>query len=142
MNIPSRTPHSSNLDRVPLNSSSNGKISKLTRKEGTKREPHRKQDSRNGKYQAYNIKISISIFKWVREILLSHKKEWNNAICSFMDGPRDYHSKWSMSDTERQISYHFYVESKEVIQMNLFMKQKETHRCRKQIYGYQMGTWD
>ena len=36
-------------------------------------------------------------------ILLSHKKEWNNAICSTMDGPRDYHTKWSKSDWERQI---------------------------------------
>ena len=25
-------------------------------------------------------------------ILLSHKKEQNNAICSNMDGPRDYHT--------------------------------------------------
>ena len=24
-------------------------------------------------------------------ILLSHKKEWNNAICSNMDGTGDYH---------------------------------------------------
>ena len=31
------------------------------------------------------------------------KKEWNNAICSNMDGPRDGHSKWSKS--ERQIAY-------------------------------------
>ena len=38
-------------------------------------------------------------------ILLSHKKEWNNAIYSNMDGPRDYHTKWSKSDGERQISY-------------------------------------
>ena len=38
-------------------------------------------------------------------ILLSHKKEWNNAIFSNMDGPRDYHTKWSKSDRERQISY-------------------------------------
>ena len=38
-------------------------------------------------------------------ILLSHKKEWNNAICSNMDGPRDYHTKWSKSDRERQILY-------------------------------------
>ena len=38
-------------------------------------------------------------------ILLSHKKEWNNAICSNKDGPRDYHIKWSKSDRERQISY-------------------------------------
>ena len=38
-------------------------------------------------------------------ILLSHKKEWNNVICSNMDGPRDYHTKWSKSDRERQILY-------------------------------------
>ena len=33
------------------------------------------------------------------------KKEWNNAIYSNMDGPRDYHTKWSKSERERQISY-------------------------------------
>ena len=38
-------------------------------------------------------------------ILLSHKKEWNNAICSNMDGPRDCHTEWNKPDRERQISY-------------------------------------
>ena len=38
-------------------------------------------------------------------ILLSHKKEWNNAFCSNMDGPRDCHTKWNKSDREREISY-------------------------------------
>ena len=38
-------------------------------------------------------------------ISLSHKKEWNNVICSNMDGPRDYHTKWSNSEREGQISY-------------------------------------
>ena len=39
-------------------------------------------------------------------ILLSHKKkEWNNAICTNMDGPRDYHTKWSKSEREWQIPY-------------------------------------
>ena len=38
-------------------------------------------------------------------MLLSHKKEWNNAIWSNMDGPRDCHTEWSKSDRERQISY-------------------------------------
>ena len=28
-----------------------------------------------------------------------------------------------------------------MIEMNLFMKQKETHRHRKQTYGYQRGKW-
>ena len=56
----------------------------------------------------------MSIDRWVDKedvahiyngIVLSHKKEWNNAICSNMDGPRDYHTKWSKSERERQISY-------------------------------------
>ena len=38
-------------------------------------------------------------------ILPRHKKEWNNVICSNMDGPRGYHAKWSKSDRERQTSY-------------------------------------
>ena len=38
-------------------------------------------------------------------ILLSHRKEWNNAICRNMDGTRDCHTEWSKSEGERQISY-------------------------------------
>ena len=34
-------------------------------------------------------------------ILLSHKKEWNNAICSNVDGPRDYHTNFSKSDKDK-----------------------------------------
>ena len=34
-------------------------------------------------------------------ILLRHKKEGNNSICSKMDGPRDYHTKWSESDKDK-----------------------------------------
>ena len=42
-------------------------------------------------------------------ILFSHKKEWNNAICSNIDGPRDYHIDWSKSKTNT--IYHLYAES-------------------------------
>ena len=35
-------------------------------------------------------------------ILLGHQK-WNDTIPSNMDGPRDYHTKWSKGDRERQI---------------------------------------
>ena len=38
-------------------------------------------------------------------ILLSHKKEWNNATCSNLDATRDHHTKWSKSERERQIPY-------------------------------------
>ena len=52
----------------------------------------------------------------------------------------DYYTKWIKSDSERQISYYLYVESeKKMIQMNLFTKQKQTHRLQKQTYVYQRG---
>ena len=38
-------------------------------------------------------------------ILVSNKKEWNNAICSNMDEPRDYHTKWSEKDKYLIISH-------------------------------------
>ena len=31
--------------------------------------------------------------------------EWNNTICSNIDRPRDYHTKWSKLDREKQIPY-------------------------------------
>ena len=82
-------------------------------------------------------------------ISLSHEKEWNNAIWSNMDGSRDYHTKWSKSKTNITW-YHLYVESKKMIQKNLFTKQKQTHRLQKQTYGYgepwggrdKLGVWD
>ena len=74
--------------------------------------------------------------------LVSHKKGQNNAACSNMDGPRDYHTKWSKSDRERQISYdstYMWNLKKKMIKMNLFKKQKQIHKYRKQTYGYQKG---
>ena len=35
------------------------------------------------------------------------------------------------------ICYHLHVESKKMVQMNLFTKQNQCHRCRKQTYGFQ-----
>ena len=56
-----------------------------------------------------------------------------------LDGPRDSHIEWSKSDTERQIYDIAYMRNlkQEGIHVNLFTKQKQSHRCRKQIYGYQ-----
>ena len=56
-----------------------------------------------------------------------------------MDAPGDYHTKWSKSDRERQISYDiaYMWNLKKMIQINLFAKHKQTHRLGKQTYGYQ-----
>ena len=37
-------------------------------------------------------------------ILLSHKKEWNSAVCRDVNGPRDCHTEWSQKE-KKQISY-------------------------------------
>ena len=45
---------------------------------------------------------------------------------------------------QRKTSYVTYIWNlkKKMIQMNLFTKQKQTHRHRKQTYGYQRGKGD
>ena len=49
----------------------------------------------------------------------STTKKWNNTMCSNMDGPRDYHTKRSKSNRERQKSYDTTLK---MTQMNLFTK--------------------
>ena len=54
-------------------------------------------------------------------VLLSHKKEWNNAICSNMGGPIDYHTKWSKPEKCKyhMVSFICGLQNKKV-QMNLY----------------------
>ena len=54
-----------------------------------------------------------------------------------MDGLGNYHTKWSKSDREKQIPYDIaYMRNLKNMQMNLFKKQKQTHRFREWTYGY------
>ena len=46
----------------------------------------------------------LLIYVYTIECCSAIKKEWNNAVCSNMDGHGGYH-KWSKSARERQISY-------------------------------------
>ena len=69
-------------------------------------------------------------------ILLSHKKEWNNAICSNMHAPRDYHTKWSKSDRERQIPYDITYVWNLKYDTNKLIYETEIDS---QTYGYQKG---
>ena len=65
-----------------------------------------------------------------------HLKEWNNAICSNMDGSTDYHTKKSKSDKERQIACditYMWNLKKKMRQVNICIKQKRrAHKLRKQ----------
>ena len=54
----------------------------------------------------------MSIDRWIdnEDIIytyniISQIKEWNNAICGNMKGPRECHAEWSKSDREGEISY-------------------------------------
>ena len=54
-----------------------------------------------------------------------------------MDTPRDYHTKSDRNREDKYHRYHLHIESEKMIQMNLFTKEKETHRLQKQTCGYQ-----
>ena len=59
--------------------------------------------------EATQVSINTQMDKIVvcmcNEILLSHKKWWNTAIHSNMDGFGGHYAKWSKSDRERQMLY-------------------------------------
>jgi len=47
-------------------------------------------------------KIAIYIYIYIyNEILLSHKKEWNTAICSNMDGSKEYYIQWNKLEKDK-----------------------------------------
>ena len=74
-------------------------------------------------------------------ILLSHKKEWNNAICSNMDGTRDYHTKWSKSEKKRQIPYNITYMWNLKYNTNELMYETKTHRHRKHLWLQKGKGW-
>ena len=71
-------------------------------------------------------------------ILLTHKKEQNNAICSNIDGTRDSHTKWNVRKIKTNtIWYHLYLES--IYGTNEPFHRKENHKHGEQTCGYQRG---
>ena len=75
-------------------------------------------------------------------VLLSHEKEWNNAICSNMDGPRDYHTKWSKSHRKRQISYDITSRGNvKTATHELNCKTEQSHTFRKHTMDAERERW-
>ena len=92
----------------------------------------------------------VSVSRWMDKedvvyihngVLLSHKKEWNFATCSNMDGLGRHYAKWSKSDRERQILYDitYMWNPKKYNKLVNITKMKQTHRYREQTSGYQSG---
>ena len=83
------------------------------------------------------------------EKLLSHKKEWNNASYSNMDGPRDY-TKLNKSEGQIPCNITLYVDSKTWHKWT-YLQNSNRLIDRKQTCGYQgregwerngLGVWD
>ena len=56
-----------------------------------------------------------------------------------MNGHGDYHTNWSKSDRDKNHIISLIcriLKKKKKIQMNLFTRQKQNHRIRKQTSGY------
>ena len=72
-------------------------------------------------YNKQNVQVTkMSIDRWMDKdmvliydgMLLSHKKDWNNAIGSNMDGHRDDHISEVILTKTNTRWYHLYVKSK------------------------------
>ena len=74
-------------------------------------------------------------------ILLSHKKEIMPFAVTCVDLEIIVLSEVSQTEKDKyhMISLICRILKKKKIQMNVFTKQKQTHRQRKQTYGYQRG---
>ena len=98
------------------------------------------QDASSGSRGAYQRNDFKEDVVWIyKGILPGHKKEWNDAICKNMNGPRDDQTKWSKSDKDKyDIAYTQNLKKKNDTN-ELIYKQKQIHRLQKQIYSYQRG---
>ena len=68
------------------------------------------------------------------------KKEWNNAICSYVDVPRAYQTKWSKSERVRQTLYYITCMWNLKYDTGKHTYETETHyRLREKTCGCQEG---
>ena len=71
-------------------------------------------------------------------LLLSHKKECISVSSHEVDGPRAYYTEWVIkrkTNIVYQHIQHIYMESRRMVQMNLFAEQQWRCRHREQTYG-------
>ena len=87
--------------------------------------------------------------KWIKTVWYIYKmeyysaikKEWNNAICSNSDGPRDCHIEWIKSN-RGEILYDIpYMWDLKRNDTNELTRQKETHRLTCCLLIQVIGDW-
>ena len=61
---------------------------------------YNKQDMETNTQHWMNVQRRCGTYLY-NGLLFNHNKEWNLAICNNMDGPREYHSKWSKSNKDK-----------------------------------------
>ena len=77
-----------------------------------------------GKYGLWKYSAVIVVFFWFFYVLAIYQnKEWNNAICSNVDGLGDCCTWWNKSDKDKYHVISLVVESKKLMWMNLFTNQ-------------------
>ena len=86
--------------------------------------------------------------EWMRMTWYIHTMEYYSATknyeimpfaATWMDPEMIILSKISQTEKDNTMQYHLHVESKKMIPMNFFIKQKQTHRHIKESFGYQRG---
>ena len=66
-------------------------------------------------------------------------KEWNNAMCSNIDGPGDYHTNWSK--LKRQISwFSLYMEFYKMIHWTYLQNRKDSQTQKTNSYQCERGS--
>ena len=69
--------------------------------------------------------------------------EWNNAVCTNMDGPRDCHAGWSKSDREKQMPLGIaYVWNLKYGRNELIYRTETGSRTQRPPSGLGAGTWE
>jgi len=76
------------------------------------------------------------IYLYITLMLLIHKKEWNDVICSNVDGLRDYHVKLSTSDKYHITSLKCGILKHDTDEL-IYSTKKQFHSRRKQTYEKQ-----
>ena len=86
---------------------------------------------------------------YIHNGILAIKKEWNNAIYSNMDGPRDYCTKWSKPDRDKCHMISLSIESKKRCKWSYLQNKNSSTDLENKLtvtkgdgWGDKSGGWD